>query len=241
MIKTIIFDKDGVLLDLAATWFPVAQKMTELLDEYTDGKYGAAFFQSIIGIDASDGSIDHGGTFASGSFTDQRRDILSKVPELEPHFEFGSEYHKRMHAFVEQNYERDAVAKGPVKQVLQELRADGFKLAMLTNDAEYSARKSSTQLGILPLFEMIVGFDSGFGGKPDPNGYHAICDKLGTPPEFSVMVGDTQADSGVANAAGARHFIGVSILYPERTSPLVDVPHIMPDISLLPELLRKLD
>ena len=66
MIKTIIFDKDGVLLDLAATWFPVAQKMTELLDEYTDGKYGAAFFQSIIGIDASDGSINHGGTFASG-------------------------------------------------------------------------------------------------------------------------------------------------------------------------------
>lgn len=240
MIKTIIFDKDGVLLDLAATWFPVAQKMTELLDEYTDGKYGAELFQNIIGIDASQGTIDHGGTFASGSFADQRAAILAQVPELAPHFEFGTEYQNRMRQFVEENYERPVVGKGPVKETLETLRDNGYRLAMLTNDAEYSARKGSEQLGILPLFDMVVGFDSGFGGKPDPDGYLAICNALGTPPETSIMVGDTQADSGVAEAAGARHFIGVSILYPERTSPLIDIEHIVPDISPLPDLIPTL-
>lgn len=240
MIDTIIFDKDGVILDLAATWLPVAEKMTTLLDEYTEGRYGAEFFQKIIGIDAKAGTIDHGGIFAAGSFHDQKIAILDKAPELEPHFELGTDYQNRMRDFVTENYERPVKAKGAVRQTLAQLKSEGYKLAMLTNDAEFSARKSSTELGIIELFDMIVGFDSGFGGKPQPEGYLAICAALGTSPDASVMVGDTNADIGVATAAGARHFIGVSALYPNRTSPLIEIEHIMPDISFLPGIIKGL-
>ena len=240
MIDTIIFDKDGVILDLAATWLPVAEKMTHLLDEYTDGRYGAEFFQAIIGVNAKAGTIDHGGIFAAGSFHDQKIAILDKAPELEPHFEAGTDYQNRMRHFVEQNYERPVKAKGAVKDTLHKLRSDGYKLAMLTNDAEFSAQKSSAELGILELFDMLVGFDSGFGGKPQAEGYLAICKALNTTPSASIMVGDTNADIGVARAAGARHFVGVSALYPDRTSPLKDIEHIMPDISFLPDIVRSL-
>ena len=241
MINTIIFDKDGVILDLVATWLPVAEKMTELLDEYTDGRYGADFFQHIIGIDAKTNTIDHGGVFAAGSFHDQKIAILEKAPELAPHLEMGTEYQTRMRQFVDLNYERPVTAKGAVKPTLETLRADGYKLAILTNDAEFSARKSSTELDIIDLFDMVVGFDSGYGGKPQPEGYLAICEALNTTPDASIMIGDTHADVGVAKAAGARHFIGVSALYPERTTPLSNITHIMPDISHLPHILTQLD
>lgn len=246
MIQSIIFDKDGVLLDLEATWFPVALRMTELLDEYSSGHYGAAFFQEIIGINASAGTIDYDGIFAAGSYASQREAILAKVPDLAiqmPIFQIqgGSDYQKRLQQYIEENHQRPAMPKGPVRETLLQLQSDGYKLAVLTNDSEESARRGCEQANILPLFDMIVGYDSGFGSKPDPAGYLAICAALNTPPETTIMVGDTSADSGAAHAAGARHFIGVSARYPERTLPLRDTAHIMPDIGMLPEIIAQLD
>ena len=241
MIKTVIFDKDGVLLDLAATWLPIATLMTRLLDEHTKGRFGAPFFQSIIGIDSDAGTIDHGGLFAAGSFADQRDAIVAKVPELHDVMQVGTEFHARMRKAVDINHERPVQAKGPVKDTLRRLRNDGYHLAVLTNDSEVSARTSCKQLQVHDLFDTIIGFDSGFGGKPDPQGFLAICDSLSTKPDETIMVGDTMADIGVAEAAGARHFIGISASYPEPTPPLKNVRHIMADISGLPALLPTLD
>ena len=62
---------------------------------------------------------------------------------------------------------------------------------------------------------MIVGFDSGFGSKPGPNGLIAICEKFNITPKEAAMVGDTYADFGAAKAAGAGLFIGISNIYPD--------------------------
>ena len=57
---------------------------------------------------------------------------------------------------------------------------------------------------------MIVGFDSGFGSKPGPNGLIAICEKFNITPNEAAMVGDTYADFGAAKAAGG----GSSLAFP---------------------------
>ena len=64
----IIFDKDGVLLDLPKTWLPVARDITYLLSELTEHRYSAQLFQEIIGIEEHSETIDPDGLFASGSF-----------------------------------------------------------------------------------------------------------------------------------------------------------------------------
>ena len=53
------------------------------------------------------------------------------------------------------------------------------------------------------------------------------------------MVGDTYADFGAAEAAGAGLFIGISNIYPDCPNALKAAAHLLPDLSDLPSLLAK--
>ena len=73
------------------------------------------------------------------------------------------------------------VPKGDVETPLRELYDKGYALAIFTNDNEESAKKSMRDIGVLDLFRVVVGADSGFGSKPDPNGF-ALCHVAGVAP-----------------------------------------------------------
>ena len=235
----IIFDKDGVLLDLTKTWLPVAIDITHLLSKLTNYEFEADIFQSIIGISEHTGKIDPDGLFAAGTFLDQQAACLAKAPSLKPHFEDAS-YREAITQIVKRNGERGPVAHGDIETSLRQLKSDGFRLAILTNDNQASAQNAMARLGVTDYFEMIVGFDTGYGGKPAPQGYHAICQKCGISADKSIMVGDTGADVNVAKAAGAGLFVGISELYPKPTKALANSPHILPSIEGLSPLLKGL-
>ena len=235
----IIFDKDGVLLDLTKTWLPVAIDITHLLSKLTNYEFEADIFQSIIGISEHSGKIDPDGLFAAGTFLDQQAACLAKAPSLKAHFEDPS-YREAIMEIVKRNGQRGPVPHGDIEKSLRQLKSDGFQLAILTNDSQASAQNAMARLGVTDYFEMIVGFDSGYGGKPAPQGYHAICQQCGIQAEKSIMVGDTGADVNVAEAAGAGLFIGISELYPKPTKALANTPHILPSIEGLPPLLHGL-
>ena len=234
----IIFDKDGVLLDLTRTWLPVARDITHLLSKLTDGTVPATHFQDIIGINEVTGEIDPDGLFAAGSFLDQQAACAGIAPSLQQHFNTTA-YQEAVMAIVEVNAKRDPVPLGTVSTPLEALINAGYRLAVLTNDSERSAKRSLTKMGLMPHFEMVLGYDSGYGGKPDPAGFHAICAHCQTAPENTIMVGDTAADRNVAKAAQAGLFIGISPLYPAPTKALENVPHLLPNIEGLPHLLAQ--
>ena len=242
MIKEIIFDKDGVLLDLEATWLNSAIAMTHFVAELTDGRHPPAAFQTIIGIDETTRQIDANGLFAAGSSADQFREFVRFDPALEPLLFQDVEVRQKLRSiFLEtRDATLDAVGSVPNGDVVSPLKAlheAGYKLAVLTNDSEGSARQSCEAVGIAPYFEMIVGYDSGFGSKPEPNGLLGICQALGIAPEQAVMVGDTYADLGAAQAAGAGLFIGISNIYPDCPEALKSVEYLLPDLTGLPAIM----
>ena len=244
MIKAVIFDKDGVLLDLEATWLNSAIAMTHFVSELTAGRHTPKAFQEIIGIDEVTRKIDANGLFAAGSSADQFLEFVRFEPALEPLLLHNAAVRKQIRSiFLDTRNETleavGSVPNGDVKAPLKSLYETGYRLAVLTNDSEASARQSCADIGILPYFDIIVGFDSGFGSKPEPNGLIAICNELNITPSEAAMVGDTYADFGAAKAAGAGLFIGISNIFPDCPNALKSAAHLLPDLSGLPSLLAE--
>ena len=245
MFTAILFDKDGVLLDLEGTWLNSAIAFTHYLADITGVSYSAAIFQTIIGIDEASRRIDHGGLFASGSLRDQFEACAAHAPELEDVFADSDKVRTLIDdvflAEREQTLKNfGTVPNGDVATGVSTLKKAGYKLGVLTNDSELSARRGCHDVNIAEMMDVFIGFDSGYGSKPEAGGFLAACEALGVSPADTVMVGDTSADIGAANAAGAGLFIGVSALYPERTKPLQDIEHIVADTTGIVQLLANL-
>lgn len=107
-------------------------------------------------------------------------------------------------------------------EILRDLAARGLHLGIATNDAESSARAQAEALGLSGMMEYIAGYDSGYGGKPDPGMVAAFGRHHGIEPGEVAMVGDSVHDLIAARAAGA---VAVAVL----TGPLRDAAR--PDIE----------
>ena len=245
MFKAIIFDKDGVLLDLEATWLNSAIAMTHHIAGLTQGTHPPERFQKIIGINEATRKIDADGLFAAGSMALQFAAICNEIPELTQLLLHNHDIKSQLKdVFLEARDETlsgiGTVPNGDVQTPLAALKARGFKMAVLTNDSTHSATNGCRDIGIEGYFETIIGFDSGFGSKPEPDGFLAICERLSVKPGQAIMVGDTYADRHAASRAGAGAFIGISAIYPETPKALEGVSHLLPDLAGLPDLIDRL-
>jgi len=101
---------------------------------------------------------------------------------------------------------RDAVAVEHAADVLAELRARGYRLAVLTNNARPGVASKLAELGLDRYFEVIATRSEVPALKPSPEGIHYILARL-PGVRLSYVIGDAWIDGRAAQAAGAR-FIG---------------------------------
>lgn len=76
----------------------------------------------------------------------------------------------------------------------------GRVLAVCTNKPQALAEALIGRLGLAGRFAVVLGGDTDAGRKPDPGPLHAVAARLGA--GRAVMVGDSMADAGAAQAAG---------------------------------------
>jgi len=90
-----------------------------------------------------------------------------------------------------------------VKEGLAYLHScDNLKIGCVTNKAEQFTIPILKALGIHDDFEIIVCGDTLEKKKPDPMPLLYSANKLGVPPEKSLMLGDSKSDVKAARAAG---------------------------------------
>ena len=81
-----------------------------------------------------------------------------------------------------------------VPEALDALKTAGFRLAVFTNKPYRSTLFILTGLGIDAFFPVVVGADSGFPLKPEPDALLHILEATGTDAAGSWMVGDNWTD-----------------------------------------------
>ena len=91
-----------------------------------------------------------------------------------------------------------------VPDMLEALRSAGFRLAVFTNKPYKSTRFILKGLGIEDFFPDVVGADSGFPLKPEPDALYHILKETGSDAAGSWMVGDNWTDIDSGHAAGFR-------------------------------------
>ncbi len=170
MLKLIVFDVDGTLVDtdevILATW-------KELIRLYKPSDY---FLDD-----------DVIRTFSGPPL----RDSIKRVfPEMNQEFIF-KEYNRITPGLYESN-----IKKFPnVVDILNNLKKDGYQLAVLTNKDSKMTRYTLELAGIdINLFCVIVTADNVKTLKPNPEGLLSILNKLNIKNNETISVGDTEFD-----------------------------------------------
>ena len=113
------------------------------------------------------------------------------------------------HEMVEtyRNYQRhiykDDITMFPgTKEVILELKARGYKVAIVTSRLWYSTRTGLYKFDIADLFDAVVSAEDTTIHKPDPTPCLLCLEKLGIAPDEALMVGDSKFDILCARNAG---------------------------------------
>ncbi|MGC0373848.1 HAD-IA family hydrolase [Streptomyces sp. SAI-229] len=89
-----------------------------------------------------------------------------------------------------------------VDPLLQELRDRGLRLSVATGKSGPRARSLLDQLGVLPLFDHVIGSDEVARPKPAPDIVLRALDLMEVGAEEAMMIGDALTDLASARSAG---------------------------------------
>lgn len=228
MIKGILFDKDGCLLDFNETW---GNWCFDMLEELSAGDTNLfSQMADAVGFRAETRDFDPASAVIAGTPEDGVNLLLPYLPDWS--FDQLLE-HSNIRA-----QQAPIVPVAPLEPLLDRLRGMELVLGVATNDSEAGARAHMKGLGVADRFQLILGSDSGFGGKPEPGMQIAFSEVTGVPLAECLMVGDSLHDLHSGRAAG---MICVAVLTgPAPRSELE--PHadvVLPDISHLPEWIKQ--
>ena len=91
-----------------------------------------------------------------------------------------------------------------IKELLESLKTDGFRMGVVTSRTRESAQRYMDMFGIGDYFEEMVSCDDTDIHKPNPEPILLCLKKMGITAEEALMVGDSPFDIKCANNAGVK-------------------------------------
>lgn len=118
-------------------------------------------------------------------------------------------------------------------------RLKGYKKAVISNKREALSRRILEGLGLINLFDTIIGSDSTPEKKPSPLPILRVLAELDVKPQEAIIVGDSNLDIEAGRAAGLRT---VSVTYGYRPYEMIkDADFVIDRIGDLEEIIKVLD
>jgi phosphoglycolate phosphatase len=184
----VVFDKDGTLLDFAATWNPA---IGLAIDTLADGDPAAALhIAEGLGYD-----LDARVTLPNAPLmAASNAEVVALVPAG-----LGGE---RLPDLLAAAVLDSITAAAHADTVLAALVGGGVPAAVATNDDEASTVAQIGRLAWTERFVAVLGYDSGHGAKPEPGMVVEACRRMDVAPGHALMVGDSMADILAGRAAG---------------------------------------
>jgi phosphoglycolate phosphatase len=231
-ISGVLFDKDGTLIDIHATWVPIYRQM--LADISGLDSTGVEALMAKAGFDPATGSFLPGSILAGGT---TRQLIETWWPDLDA---AGVAEKIRI---LDNDYaslvKESLVPLMPLEPILSELRGMGLRLGVATNDSHLSATNHMT-FGVIEHFEDIIAADTVARAKPAGNMIRRFAEVAGIAPGTIAMVGDNSHDMEEARNGGA----GLAIAVLSGNAAHGDIAHLadytIASVAELPALLRSI-
>lgn len=180
MIKTVIFDMDGVLVDSEYTFLETKTDMLKTAVFPKDVSYQYQFM----------------GTTFEVMWTIMKEEL--GLPES------ISFYINDMNERREVMIARDGIRaiKG-AQDLVKRLFEAGFKLAVASSSPKYEIVRAMTELGLVDYFEVLVSGEEVAHSKPAPDVFLAAAERLGVSAQDAIIIEDTKNGSLAARRAGA--------------------------------------
>lgn len=195
MIKLVIFDLDGVLVD-ACEWHRVA--LNQALQEICDYE---------IPLE------EHNSTF-NGLPTKEKLKILTKQ-KLVKRKDYEAISQRKQEITLELIQKKAKRSKKKI-DMIKALKKQGIHVACFTNSIRETAELMLKKTGVLDLLEELVTNEDVKKPKPNPEGYLKIIRKFKVPKENVVIVEDSPKGFAAAVAAGCR-------VFPVANAEVVDI------------------
>lgn len=107
--------------------------------------------------------------------------------------------------YKENTSQRSCVYDGVIEGI-EWMKAQGYRVACVTNKAEAFTVPLLKDKGLYDYFEVVVSGDTCAEKKPHPMPLLYAAEQLGVEPENALMIGDSRSDVKAARAAGFHIF-----------------------------------
>ena len=232
-LTSVLFDKDGTLVDFHATWAQGnAQAVVRVAERFGSGEPSVKLLMEASGLDP----VTYRASATSPMGVGTTLEIAESFAGALGNVDVG-ELKEFLEAHFLHDVGADPIAVDRLEETLAKLASDGLRLGVATMDSITMADAHLDALGIRDAFEFVCGYDSGYGQKPGPGMLHAFSQALDIQLREVVMVGDSPHDLHMGRAAGAGLVVGV-LTGVGTQEELVDIADmVVPSIADLPELI----
>jgi len=183
MIKAILFDMDGVLIDSHDAWL---ERFNSALNHFGFKEVSVEEFDKYIWAINFAETVEK---YFPGVGIDKIRDY---------YFETFDKFIGKVKKIKN------------VDKTLEYVRGNDLKTAVVSNTQSNIVKRILDKIKIIKYFDLIVGGERVKQGKPDPEIIFIACDELRLEPKDVVLIGDTVYDKQAAKAAGCG-FIGYKL------------------------------